>query len=138
MTQCLHEGHTAASCCAPSSNLLELLTCVGAVHVDEPGPVGGLQQRHDGLLQLGPQLQDELVVGVHGEGRRDEAHVQRAAEGHQHVDGAPVVQAHDGVHALRELGADWEEEEEETVTRERIHLKSDQKVTLSLCLFGSV
>lgn len=67
-----------------------------------------VQQGHERLLELRPQLQDELVVGLDGEGRRDEADVQRAAEGHQHVDGAPVVEAHDGVDALGELGADWD------------------------------
>lgn len=73
-----------------------------------------LQQGHEGLLQLGPQLQHELVVGLHGEGRRDEADVQRAAERHQHVDRPPVIQTHDGVHALGELGADWDKKQRES------------------------
>lgn len=72
-----------------------------------------VQQGHERFLELRPQLQDELVVGLNREGRRDEADVQRAAERHQHVDGAPVVQAHDGVDALGELGADWDTDNSE-------------------------
>lgn len=63
---------------------------------------------HQGVLQLGPQLDDELVGRLDGEGRCDEADVQRSAEGHQHVDRLAVVQADDGVHALGELGANWQ------------------------------
>jgi len=65
-----------------------------------------LDHAHQGVLDLGPQLDDELVGRLDGEGRRDEADVQRAAEGHQHVHRLPVVQADDGVHAFGELGAD--------------------------------
>ena len=68
-----------------------------------------VHQGHERLLQLGPELEHELVVGVDGEGGRHEAHVQRATEGHEHVDRPLVVQAHDGIHALGKLGADWEE-----------------------------
>lgn len=108
--------HTSLVC---RSDAWRVLTWVGAVHVDEPGPVEMLQQGHEGLLQLGTQLQDELVVGLNGERRRDEADVQRAAERHQHVDCPPVVQTHDGVHAFRELGADcdgWREKERIVIT----------------------
>ena len=76
-----------------------------------------LHQRHEGLLQLGPELQHELVVGVDGEGGRHEAHMQRATEGHEHVDRPLVVQAHDGIHALGKLGTDWEEEKNKGKTR---------------------
>ena len=68
---------------------------------------------HQGVLQLGPQLDDELVGRLDGEGRRDEAHVQRATEGHEHVDRLTVVEPDDGVHPLRELGADCRETREE-------------------------
>ena len=64
---------------------------------------------HQSVLQLGPQLDDELVGRLDGEGRRDEADVQRAAEGHEHVDCLPVVQADDGVHTFGELRADCSE-----------------------------
>ena len=87
-----------------------------------------LQQGHEGLLKLGPQLQDKLVVGLDREGGRDEADVQRAAERHQHVDRPPVVQTHDGVHALRELGADWDgrgrKEEEERIIKTELIVSS--------------
>lgn len=59
-----------------------------------------IQQGHEGLLKLGPQLQDKLVVGLNREGWSDEADVQRTAEGHEHVDRPAIVQTHDGVHAL--------------------------------------
>lgn len=85
-----------------------------------------VQQGHERLLELRPQLQDELVVGLDGEGRRDEADMQRAAERHQHVDGAPVVQAHDGVDALGELGADWN-----TDTARRVKNKMEQHLAKS-------
>ena len=68
-----------------------------------------VHQGHEGFLQLGPELQHELVVGVDGEGGRHKAHVQRAAEGHEHVDRPLVVQSHDGIHTLGKLGTDWEE-----------------------------
>lgn len=60
---------------------------------------------HQGILQLGPQLDHKLVRRFNGEGRSDEADVQRPAERRQHVDRLPVVQADDGVHTLGELGA---------------------------------
>lgn len=75
-----------------------------------------MQQRHDGLLKLRSHLQQELVVGLDGKGRRDEADVQRAAERHQHVDRPPIVHAHDGVHAFGELGADCHKERKRGVT----------------------
>lgn len=61
---------------------------------------------HQSVLELGPQLDDELVGRLDGEGRCDEADMQRSAEGHEHVDRLPVIQADDGVHTLGELGAD--------------------------------
>lgn len=67
-----------------------------------------LNHAHQGVLQLGPQLDDKLVGRLDGERRRDEADVQRSAEGHQHVDRLAVVQADDGVHAFGELGANWQ------------------------------
>lgn len=115
MLHCLLKWHSKTKTDTENPFVLHagVLTWVGAVHVDEPGPVEVLQQGHERLLQLGPQLQDELVVGLHGEGRRDEADVQRATEGHQHVDRPPVIQTHDGVHALRELWADWDRNTEQ-------------------------
>lgn len=69
-----------------------------------------VQQSHEGLLKLGPQLQDKLVVGLNREGWSDEADVQRTAERDEHVDRPAIVQTHDGVHALRELRTDWDTE----------------------------
>lgn len=59
-----------------------------------------IQQGHQGLLDLGPQLQNKLVVGLNRKGWGDEADVQGAAEGHEHVDRLAIVQTHDSVHAL--------------------------------------
>ena len=67
-----------------------------------------VHQGHEGVLQLGPELQHKLVVGLDGKGRRHEAHVQRATEGHEHVDRPLVIQSHDGIHAFGKLGTDWE------------------------------
>lgn len=77
---------------------------------------------HQSVLELRPQLDDKLVGRLDGEGRRDEADMQRPAEGHEHVDGLPVVQANDGVHAFGELGANWE--------RKRIKAGREEKVSL--------
>lgn len=60
---------------------------------------------HQRVLELRPQLDDELVRRFDGEGRRDEADVQRSTERREHVDCLPVIQADDGIHALGELGA---------------------------------
>lgn len=65
---------------------------------------------HQSILELGPQLDDELVGRLDGEGRGDEADVQGSAEGHEHVDRLPVIQANDGVHTLGELGANCQRE----------------------------
>lgn len=89
-----------------------------------------VHQGHEGLLQLGPELQHELVVGVDGEGRRHEAHVQRAAEGHEHVDRPLVVQPHDGVHALGKLGTDWDRRRVEE--KEGEHLVKTKKKVLEV------
>lgn len=61
---------------------------------------------HQSVLQLRPQLDNKLVGRLDGEGRCDEADMQRSAEGHEHVDSLPVIQADDGVYTLGELGAD--------------------------------
>ena len=66
---------------------------------------------HQSVLELGPQLDDKLVGRLDGEGRRDEADVQRSAEGHEHVDRLPVIQADDGVHTFGELGANCRRKE---------------------------
>lgn len=60
---------------------------------------------HQSVLELGPQLDDKLVGRLDGEGRRDEADMQCSAEGHQHVDCLPVIQADDGIHTFGELRA---------------------------------
>lgn len=65
---------------------------------------------HQSILELRPQLDDKLVGRLDGEGRGDEADVQRSAEGHEHVDCLPVIQANDGIHALGELGANCRRE----------------------------
>lgn len=65
---------------------------------------------HQSILELRPQLDDELVGRLDGEGRGDEADVQRSAEGHEHVDCLPVIQANDGIHTLGELGANCQRE----------------------------
>lgn len=68
---------------------------------------------HQSVLQLGPQLDDELVGRLNGEGWGDEADVQGSAERHQHVDRLAVVQADDGVHTLGKLGANCQREDKQ-------------------------
>lgn len=65
---------------------------------------------HQSVLELRPQLDDKLVGRLDGEGRGDEADVQGSAEGHEHVDCLPVIQANDGIHTLGELGANWRQD----------------------------
>ena len=68
-----------------------------------------VQQGQQGPPDGGPQLQGELGLALGGEAGRDEADVQRPAEGRQRVHRALVVQAEDGEDAPRVLRADWGE-----------------------------
>lgn len=55
--------------------LKSLPTWVRTVHVDEFGPPIVVDDAHQSVLQLRPQLDDELVGRLNGEGRGDEADV---------------------------------------------------------------
>lgn len=66
----------------------------------------------ESVLELGSQLDHKLVVGVDGEAGRYEAHVQSAAERHEHVHGPPVIQANDSVDSFGELGTNCKRKRE--------------------------
>lgn len=97
-------------------------TWVRTVHVDKLGPSVVVNHSHQSVLELRPQLDDKLIGRLDGEGRGDEADMQRSAERHEHVDRLPVIQTNDGIHTLGELGANYKGEKRKE-KRERGHKK---------------
>lgn len=85
---------------------------------------------HQSVLELRPQLDDKLVGRLDGEGRRDEADMQRAAEGHEHVDCLPVIQPNDGVHTFGELGANcqWKKMKTGRGDKEKVSLWTNYRI----------
>lgn len=86
-----------------------VLTSIAVVQVGELVPLVVLDEAEQWPLDVGPHLDDELLVAVQRETGRDEGHVQRAAERRDGVDRLLVVESENGVDAPGELRADCNE-----------------------------
>ena len=83
------------------------LTSIAVVQVGELVPLVVLDEAEEGPLDVGPHLDDELLVPIQGEAGRDEGDVERPAERRDGVDRLLVVESENGVDPPRELRTDW-------------------------------
>lgn len=69
----------------------KLLTWIWAIHVDKFGPLVMFHKADQGILELGPELDYKLIIGVDWEAGSHEADMQSSTERHQHVHGLLVI-----------------------------------------------
>ena len=112
------------------------LTPVSIINVDKFLPLVMVDDTDEGILQLGAQLEDELVGCVNGTAWCNEADVEGPAEGGQHVDSPPFIKPKDGIDSFRELGTDWKRRREKLLNRGRCckHVVSGSKTISSTSL----